>query len=244
MNLKIKTITILLVLMSFFFATNVSSLCTPACITVDDCYDLNPIIVRSCENSGTCDARCKYVIPNNITHNQKEIIDNTEVSGSDVNIKETITKMSDNNNETVLLGTMNINKGITKKHFLFILKDSKRLIIPNIDRVIFNVEPYKITNDSIMFLLDKNSPVHLITYYIEHETAKNILEDSNFESQGFTKESTIREPTPKESIQLRFDLMDSLTPKMLKMIKVLGAFILISLILVIGYMYIRKQERI
>jgi hypothetical protein len=240
----ITRLIIILGMFSIITATYVSGECTPACMTVEDCYDLNPIIIRSCESAGTCEARCKYVIPNNITQDKKDIVENTEVSGSSVNIKETINKVTDEKNEISLIGTMNINKGITKKHFLFVLQDSKQLIIPNLDRVIFNVDPYKITNDSIMFLLEKNSPVHLITYYIEPETTKKLLENSNFETQGFTKQSKVREPTPKESIKLQLDLMDTLTPKMLKIIKVLGAFILISLLIIISYIYYRKQERV
>jgi hypothetical protein len=230
----------LYVLFSFsFFVNATDETCIYACNSISDCLDDNPEIITSCEFPGTCHSYCKYIIPDNITtltnsYSYNEIINDNLVSLSELN-KEYITS----DNTTAIYGILNISSSISKNYFLFLLKDPNKIILSNLSKVHFNQKPFKITSDSIIFLLEKNSSVHLITYYIEPDLASKLIETNQ---TILSKNSEIRQPNISEKVDI--NLSGHLTPKLIKIIKVLIGFILIAIGFVIVFILFRRSEHL
>jgi hypothetical protein len=211
--------------------------CNIACNNKLDCIENNPQIIISCEFAGTCNSYCKYIIPNNMSYLNNFYNYNNTINNNNFKIFESNKIDINENNTSSIYGILNITKNLSNEHFLFIINDPNKILLSNINKIHFNYEPFKITKDSIIFLLKKNESVYLITYYIEPEIALKLIE----KNQTFiSKNNDLRTPSSLE--KLKINISGNLTPKITKIIKILTIFILIAITFMFIFFIIRKNN--
>jgi hypothetical protein len=220
---------------------NTNAECNSACNDDLDCLDNNPIINETCISPGECNASCEYIIPKDAQVDEKNIKKDVMIKKNNIKINENINKVMDDN-MTALIGTINLDKGITNSHFLFVINDPTHILTENIDRIHFNVEPFKVTEDAIIFLLEKNNSVYAIEYYIEPELSQEIIENTNYEETGLSEDIVIRKPSVFEKLYsiIRPDAYFSNS-----IIKMINALMFIGILVLSGllvYFYIRKRN--
>ena len=233
-----KKLIILNLLMVFLLINmyNVNAECNPACAIDFDCRDNNPVINETCINPGECNASCEYIIPKDAQVDEKNIKKDVMIKDNNVKINENVNKISENN-LTSIVGTINLDKGITNSHFLFVINDPTGILTKNIGRIHFNVEPFKVTDEAIIFLLEKNNSVYAIEYYIDAELSEQLIEET-----GLSEDIVVRKPSSLEKLYSIISPNAYFSASIIKIINTLMIVGILGLGGLLAYFYIRNKN--
>ena len=208
------------------------------CYNNSQCDDYNPYTADVCVQGGSCEARCDFTTSFNST--VEENVVNSTVDDSNLTLVQAVNYYrNESNNKTYVSGSFSVEKELSDDYILFIMNDPRGFIINRLDKAHFSVEPWRVTDEQLIWKLAGNESVMLIRYWFDEELSEEIV-NNDVKIEETTK---VREPNFSEKayskVSNRSDIFVS--DKLNKIVTIL--FVVISVVILGFVVYMIKERK-